>query len=402
MDQLFDRYFLSKKDDPIVHYQVLGNQLATALNETQTPSLFIDAWHQDHMENTLQLVSAQDVPLPDILWQKLYAGDAIILETELGLTLYWWLANHDRLLAFSPDELRREIREPMISVLLTSGFYIGIVLLILLWLLPLLRSLQSLRRNALTYGKGDFSARIKHSRFSYLDDIEQTFNRMADQIDTLVQDNKLISSAVSHDLRTPLARLRFGIDILSETDDPEERIKYQEHLSNDIDEMQSLVEALLNYARLEQSLVSVQKEPVDLAKLLMDFRDSHPVNVITVELNNTQNSVVNGQPTYLKMCLHNLLNNALHYGESRVLVTLSQHNKRLNIHIHDDGSGIPEVQRKTLFKPFVRGDHKNSQPGYGMGLAIAERIAHWHDGSIRIQDSTRLSGAEFVIEFNLL
>ena len=399
MDLLFDRYFLSKKDNPIAHYQTLGSQLASALNKSASPLLFIEAWHINNPNNDLQLVQQQDVPLPNALWQQLYVGNAIILETELGLTLYWWLTNHQQLLAFSPTELRREIREPMISVLLTTGFYVGIIFLLLLWLFPLLRSLQSLRKNALAYGKGDFSARIQPSRFSYLDDIEQTFNRMAEQIETLIQDNKLISSAVSHDLRTPLARLRFGIDILSETDNPIERSKYQEHLSNDIDEMQSLVEALLNYARLEQSLIALPKAPVDLLKLLIDFRDSHPVNVITLEHPNLTQAVIQGHEVYLKMCLHNLLNNALHYGESRVLVTVALNQKRLCIHIHDDGSGIPEAQRNALFKPFVRGEHKNSQPGFGMGLAIAERIAHWHDSTIVIQDSTRLSGAEFIVQF---
>ena len=196
-----------------------------------------------------------------------------------------------------------------------------------------------------------------------------------------------------------MARLRFGIDILSETDNPIERSKYQEHLSNDIDEMQSLVEALLNYARLEQSLIALPKAPVDLLKLLIDFRDSHPVNVITLEHPNLTQAVIQGHEVYLKMCLHNLLNNALHYGESRVLVTVGLNQKRLCIHIHDDGSGIPEAQRNALFKPFVRGEHKNSQPGFGMGLAIAERIAHWHDSTIVIQDSTRLSGAEFIVQF---
>ncbi|WP_196159164.1 ATP-binding protein [Reinekea sp. G2M2-21] len=400
IDVLFDRYFSTEEIDPLRHQKVLAEQLAFALNEQSSPEEFIQAWQNKSPQNELLLLSEEDLPLPENLWQQLKNGQSLVLETEVGLTIYLWLAQHQQLLAFSPDELINREETPMVNLLLTTGFYLGILLLILLWLLPLVRSLRGLRRNALAYGKGDFSARLAPSRFTYIDDIEHTFNRMAEQIETLIQDNRLISSAVSHDLRTPLARLRFGIDILSETENPEERQKYQEHLSNDIDEMQSLVEALLNYARLEQSLVTVQKEPVDVLNILVNFRDSHPLGVVTIDAAPNTNTTIAGQPTYLKMLLHNILNNALHYGNSKILVQVSRTKEHLDIHIHDDGPGIAEQHRSTLFKPFVRGETQNSPQGFGMGLAIAERIAYWHNGTISIAQSSKLGGAEFIIRLS--
>lgn len=398
MDSLFERYFLDDKTDPVQNYLTLGTQLARSLNNTADTEGFIQQWQKDSVKNQLNLIQSINLPLPQDLWQQLYSGESLILESQQGLTLYYWLSNHEQVMAFSPNALATGTETPFVNFLLTAVFYIVLLLLILLWLFPLIKSLQRLRKNAIAYGQGDFSSRIKKHRFTYIDDIENTFNKMADQIETLISDNKLISSAVSHDLRTPLARLRFGIDILSDTKDYEERAKYQEHLSSDIDEMQLLVEAFLSYARLEQNMIKLEKEPVDILSIIQKYIEQTHVSSSSIELkSNEQALVTKGHAIYLKMLFHNILNNATYYGHGKVSVELKKYKNNLIVSVHDNGNGIAEQDRANLFKPFVRGELKENNSGYGMGLAIAERISRWHQGSIEIRDSHLLQGAEFRI-----
>lgn len=395
VDQIFSEFLADERNSPVTHYETLGKQLASGLNASDDPDAFLQAW-QTHPGTQVSLLTQQQLPLPAELWQPLQQGQPLILETENGLTLHYWLARHARVLAMAPQALRNDQQQTLIYALLSTGFYLGIALLMLIWLLPLVHSLRRLRQNARSYGRGDFSTRLPPRRLSYIGDIERTFNRMADQIETLLQDNRLISSAVSHDLRTPLARLRFGIDMLSDTDDEQQRRKYQEHLSNDIDEMQSLVEALLNFARLEQNLIELEKKPVDLLPLLQDFQANHPNGLVQLECQEPA-LTTSGEKTYLRMLLHNILNNALFYGDQAVLVQAKHSGKQIVICIHDDGPGIEPELIPTLFKPFVRGDTSHAHQGFGMGLAIAERIAHWHDGEITAGASSRLKGTEFIV-----
>jgi two-component system OmpR family sensor kinase len=399
-DLVFDRYFSRDSQEPISYYQTLGQQIANALNSDSNPNEFISAWQWPSSKNNLALLEETQLPLPEELQTQLTAGQPLTLASDDGLTLYFWLETHQKILAFSPEEFAEPEVVSLAPIFLTAAYYGLLLLLLGLWLIPLMNSLRELSKNSKAYGAGDFSTRMTPKRFTYIDDIEHAFNKMADQIEMLVNDNKLISSAVSHDLRTPLARLRFGIDMLSDSEEPSERVKYQEHLSNDIDEMQTLVEALLQYAKLDQTLVSLEKEPVDVGDILLAFQHNHPTGVITVE-HHANNSLVKGHTTYLKMLFHNILNNALSHGDHSVLVTTGTNKGQLIISIHDDGSGIPEALREHLFKPFVRGEHSTQTNGYGMGLAIAKRIAQWHQGDIEIFDSNRLKGAEFLVRLPL-
>jgi len=398
MDKLFEYYFWDAQTDPLMNYQDIGFHITQSANNSPDALQYVAQWKEHSSQNRIDLINPNNMPLPENLWQLLYEGDNLILETENGLSIYYWLENHQMVLAFTPDALITQSNTSLIKILLTSGFYIGILLLLLIWLFPLIRSLQNLRRNAVAYSRGDFSNRIENKRFSYIDDIEKTFNHMAGQIETLINDNKLISSAVSHDLRTPLARLRFGIDILSDTEELEERIKYQEHLSRDIDEMQSLVEVLLNYARLEQNMVKLDKHAVSIRDLVIDYAEQNRTDDQTIDVTGSDLPMIaSGQLSYLKMLFHNILNNAVYYGHNRILIELKETKKLLEIGIHDNGVGIPAEKRSDLFKPFVRGEIKENNAGYGMGLAIAERIASWHQGSIEIEDSGQLKGALFVV-----
>ncbi|MBV1909465.1 MAG: hypothetical protein KUG78_09085 [Kangiellaceae bacterium] len=400
IDQFFANYSEESDQDVISHYRTIGKQLAVSINAIDNKVRFINQWNSNN-QNQLSLTALTNFPLPQELLTKLQAGDSLTLESEDKLSLHYLLVNSEQVLTFIPDELSSQPESSFLSLLLTLLFYFSILIFILIWSYPLIKRLSQLRRSAIQFGEGDLSQRIKLSKTSYINDIESEFNRMANRIESLVTDNKLISSAVSHDLRTPLARLRLGVDVLSETVNPEEREKYQQRLSNDIDEMQSLIEIMLDYAKLEQSLVRVDKLLLNLDSFIDDlFNDFAAGFVSNTELSisviNT-NLTVSGDTKYLKMLFRNLLGNGCKYAKSKILVEVVLDHTFGLVRIHDDGVGIEKDQREQVLKPFIKIDSS----GYGMGLAIADRIAQWHRGSIQIGESPQLGGAMLEVRIPL-
>ncbi len=399
VDQIFEGYADNSNKDMIESYKNIGQQLANGIDTLDDPHAFVEQWNKNQL-NKISLTEKKNFPLPVELERSFTLGEILVLEAADKLTLHYFLGNNRKVLTFHPEELRLDETPAFISFILTLLFYLGILFFIFVWLYPVIARLRLLRQTAIKFGAGNLSNRIETTRTSYIGDIEAEFNRMAQKIEMLVSDNKLISSAVSHDLRTPLSRLRFGIDILSDTSDPKERTKYQEHLSRDIDEMQALVEVLLNYARLEQSFVSISMQSVDLSVLLKEcvdyYIDANPQ--IKIELLNVRKeSVIKGDYQYLGMLLKNIINNAIEHGKSKVLINMVLDSNHIVINIDDDGPGVPLEQHGQIFKPFIKGEIK--EKGYGMGLAIADRIVQWHGGKIQILESSILSGARFKIIF---
>jgi two-component system OmpR family sensor kinase len=271
----------------------------------------------------------------------------------------------------------------------------------LLWLNPLIKRLLILRKTAKAFGEGNLEQRVKLGSVSYIRDLEFEFNRMAQRIDDLVSDVKLLSSAVSHDLRTPLSSIRFGIDTLQEVEEPELRKRFEQLISKDVDSMIELVETLLNYARLDQAMLNIDKSKIAVAPLINQIFESKRSDTISFSLIsdvNTMELEVFADKGYLQMLLNNLIQNALQYAVSQVTVTLKKLDHGCEIIIADDGAGIPESERENIVKPFIRGDKtRSSVKGFGIGLAIVNRILHWHGGRLEIGQDEQLSGAKLTV-----
>jgi two-component system OmpR family sensor kinase len=394
IDQYFDSHSDESNRDIISYYQDLGYQIARSLDNINEVNAFTQQWNSQKT-NQLSLVNQKDFPLPAELETNFLSGNALVLESDGKLSLHYFLPKKALVLTFMPDELSNSESTSTFSLLLTASFYIGIVFFVLIWLYPLIKRLNILSRMATEFGAGDLAKRIPLNRTSYINDIEAEFNRMAQRIETLVTDNKIISSAVSHDLRTPLARLRLGLDVLSESTSPEEREKYQTRLSRDLDEMQSLIEVLLNYAKLEQSFIKIEKESIDLAEMLIHYCEHVSTSDCSITLTNFEHPIlVNGYEKFLMMLFTNILGNALKYAKSRVVVEATISENFVLIEINDDGPGVAKEKRAYILIPFVKLD----STGFGMGLAIAERISLWHQGELKVTSSNLLGGAKFQIQ----
>ena len=401
LDNLFSQYQsqAGNQSDELSPYRQLGGSLALTLDKQHEPEQFIANWQQKD-ELTVTLVHLDDFFLPDSLKQSFYGGKPLVFETDNNISIHFIVPSQQKVLIFNIPPVVKESQNSALQLLLTGVFYLGILLVVLIWLYPLIKQLRKLRQTTKAFGEGHLQQRINVNSTSYIASIENEFNHMAQRIETLVSDNKLLSDAVAHDLRTPLARLRFGIEMLQETKKPETREKYQDHLSRDIDEMERLVSVLLNYARIEQAMMAIEQQSIDLNVLISQCVAAVTDGNKIINWYAQGDAMVNGDANYLSMLINNLLGNAQQYANNEITLMVAKSGSKLQFIISDDGPGIAKEKRNELLKPFMRGEQSHEKPGYGMGLAIVSRIAQLHHASLVITDSAELGGAEFCLTFN--
>lgn len=376
----------------------VGTHLSIALSGIENRQEFIKKWPSEGALS-LHLKPLTNFPLPQSLLAELTSGQPLLLETDDSIAMYFYLQRTDELLVLTTVPLMVNQKNTLLPILLTSLFYLAVLLLMLLWLYPLMRRLMTLRQTAKSFGEGNLNQRINVGSISYIRDLELEFNRMAQRIDDLVTDIKLLSSAVSHDLRTPLARIRFGIDTIQEEDDPVLRKRFEQRISDNVDEMVDLVESLLSYARLDQTLITLNKAPVDFSALITTCINNKSQDDIYVAYDAPKQLVfVDGDFSYLMILISNLLQNSHQYCQGRVHVNVTVQGNNIIVTVSDDGPGIPIEQRAKIIKPFIRGEGtENKVKGYGMGLAIVKRIVEWHHGELIIEKSLELGGAKFIV-----
>jgi len=402
-DQLSRNYLLSGQEAPISTVEAIekfGSDIQrlsqTEQLNTQQLTNLLNAWPND-ANYKIELMTLSSISLPDNLEQQLLAGEALTLASADDIVIYYYLANIDQLLMLSSDLIIQQQPFSFKHYLLTSLFYVSLFMLMLLWLYPLVTRLLALRSAAKQFGQGKLEQRVNVGSVSYIRDLETEFNHMAQRIEDLVNDVKLLSSAVSHDLRTPLASIRFGMDTLQEETDPKLRKKFEQRISNNVDEMIELVEILLNYARLDQNLVALNKSQIRLLPLLQQIEAEQADEQchIQLECNDDADIGIWADSNYVSMLFKNLVQNAKQHCQSQVSIKVKKQRKELVISVSDDGEGVPEEQREQIIKPFVRGS--DNRQGYGVGLAIVQRVALWHNGQLTIEDDEELKGAKFTV-----
>ncbi len=408
---LANRYYSSvqkpsPQHDTLQAYKNMGRILATHLskNPSAITSLNTTAIHlaDTHQLPNIQSVKASDIFLPPSLSNKLNNHEIITLEEDTEITLYVAIPQSQNILtltlpsaAVTPPRTRHEL-------VLTLAFYAGMIIVIFLWFYPLFRRLLLLEKTSTRFGKGDISARIPTSRFTYIHSIESTFNHMADRIQGLLADNKLLSRAVSHDLKTPLARLRFGVDVWADSKNQAQSLKYYHRISQDLDEMESLIQTLLDYAHMEEANIKLQQDLTDLNGFIKDVIQTaeHPSHSIQLHLDK-QSPVILADPQYLKMLINNIVENALNYAASTVAIETRTLGESATLVISDDGPGIAEEEVPCIAKPFIKGGALGRKKGHGMGLAIVDKISNWHHATLTIGRCPKLGGAAISVTFAL-
>lgn len=380
-------------------YQELAVDLAGTMDALGERAAIVEAW-QTRGQHRLSLQDASGFPLPASLRRSFLDGEPLLLEADGLVSVYVYMPQSGQVLGLDVPGTEASQPGSSLDLFLTIGFYLGIALVIVIWLYPLISQLTRLRGAARQFGEGNLSARVEEKPHSYIGDIEREFNAMAARIQGLVSDNKLLSRAVSHDLKTPLARLRFGVDTLAEAQSPELREKYVERLNDDLNTMESLIGTLLEYARLDEANIEVRRQHVDLNEFVEQLLSPH--NTADAQIRwvpAAEPAMVWADPRYLGMQLNNLVHNALQYASSQVLVTVSIRDRFATLTVEDDGPGFPEGPHERLLQPFQRGNREDHSGNHGMGLAITSKISQWFRAELSLGQSAELGGAKVELAF---
>ena len=397
IDRYYDSVVQNEKTLPYPGYHaalnLVSDHVSTLINKPEAAKVYLS---RQSLELSLEPVNS--IPLPTVLSERRDQGKVIILESETGISLHHRIGTSDWILTL---ELPPQVpaTDQQIRFWLTLFFYLGVAAILLLWLTPLLRGIQQLTRAAKSIGQGALETRVDNPDGIYLRPLKTQFNAMAERLQRLNENNRLLSQAVSHELRTPLSRLRFALDLLETRVDPQQRSDDMKRMENDLDAMEALINELLNYARLD-SEPTLTFQNIEVEEIIQQRIEQRYEKSCSIKFEpNPPNQKLSVDPDYLCKVIDNLIQNACRHANSEVFVRTNWVEKNFEIHIEDDGPGIPPDQKEDIFKPFIRmlnNDNKRTS-GFGLGLAIAQRIVNWHQGSIAVTRSETLGGAQFSV-----
>lgn len=319
--------------------------------------------------------------VPEVTWIDLITDDRKVM---IGLSL----ADGTRVDA---EIARRRVSASNPHQLLVLMVFTGILMttVAFLFLRNQLRPIRRLARAAEDFGKGrivDYSPagalEVRSAGRAFLD--------MRNRIENQIEQRTMMLSGVSHDLRTPLTRMKLGLSVMEESEDVTA-------LRRDVEEMETLLEAFLDFARGD-ALDDLAELDIDkfLGEIVSDATRSGAQISFAHSSNSgmLQDYTATFRPAALRRALGNLISNAQRYG-SEARVTLSLTPRQWRISVEDDGPGIPADQREEAMRPFVRLDvarNQNRGSGVGLGLAIAQDIARRHGGRLTLGQSADLGG----------
>jgi signal transduction histidine kinase len=266
-----------------------------------------------------------------------------------------------------------------VKMLLTLGILlVGVTTLSLVAVRWVVRPLADLRRAADALGKDIHRPPLPETGPVEVAETAGAFNRMQQRIGRFVEDRARMLAAVSHDLRTPITRLRLRADLL---DDEE----LAEKIRRDLDEMQAMVEETLDFMRGTDQREATR--PIDLMALLDSLIEDAGESGQGVRLEGSVERPYSGRPLALKRCVGNLLNNALRYG-GEVEVSVQNSGRSVTLRIADRGPGIPPDAIEKVFEPFFRleGSRGRDSGGAGLGLGFARNIARAHGGDLLLRN----------------
>nr|WP_218948680.1 sensor histidine kinase BfmS [Acinetobacter sp. YH16031] len=270
-------------------------------------------------------------------------------------------------------------------------------------LVPMQRKLREVSYALNKMKTGNMSLRLPVEGSDEMATLASSYNNMSDHIQRLIEAQRELMRAVSHELRTPVARIRFAVEMMADEDDYDYRLQQVEQIDKDIEALNTLIDEIMTYAKLEQGMPSIEFEDIDLFEVLEQvavetdaLKTGKEVEVLPMPVPVT----VEAERRYLHRVVQNLVGNAVRYCEQKILISGGLDAKGMAyICVEDDGPGIPEADRARIFEAFARLDDSRTRAsgGYGLGLSIVSRIAYWFGGEIQVDQSPTLGGARFIM-----
>ena len=332
---------------------------------------------------------------PDISGERKFSPMDRLLRRELKSTFgnnnYWFSTSQFKnaveiKIKSGGDVIKFLVPKDMVSASSVRLFFLWttlpsfvLILIALIFLKNQTKPLAKLAKAAERFGKGDYVNDFRASGSQEIRKAAFEFDRMAKRINRHLNQRAEMLSGISHDLRTPLTRLKLQLAMLKQKD-------ISENMSKDIDEMEKMLNDYLQFAKTQALEPSTK---INLNDLFASIKDK--LNNDNFTLNKSNKLIeLKGRLLALHRSFENIIQNGLTYGK-KVNVEILKGNRSAIILFEDDGPGIPEDQYKNVFKPFFRLDKSRSlnQSGVGLGLAIVEDVINSHGGNVQLGKSKK-------------
>ncbi|TVU60497.1 HAMP domain-containing protein [Vibrio atlanticus] len=317
--------------------------------------------------------------------------------------LWLRLVGSDELYELSKNKdsyLRKQIKfeNRLIWVFAITGFaFSG---LFLVWRIK--RRLNNLEMATVAFSHGDLLERASEKNSIKLGTLNRSFNVMADKIRDLINSNKSLTNAVAHELRTPIFRIQWQAELLSDLALTKQQSKAIARILADTEEMEDMVDELLYYARLERGGFELLKQPIDANEWLNErftiWEKETTLDLIKVPLKIPASFYVDLK--LFNRAVDNIVRNAFKFADTKIVIELWYTDNEFVIEVHDDGKGVEAEHWPFLFDPFYSANaaRNKGKTGHGLGLAIVKQVCDRHQAHVTVGESY-LDGACFALSF---
>ena len=274
---------------------------------------------------------------------------------------------------------KERIEHPLSEVLLVWSSVVLLLALLGAYFIArqVARPLDKLAQAAQQIGRGVMPQPLPEHGAQEIVAVARAFNQMSADLDANERERALVLAGISHDLRTPLARMRLAAELSADK-------MLRDGLAADVEQMDAVIQQFLDYARLDESETAVS---TDVQLLVQEVVQQFTAQAKSLALDLQKVPHIFVKPLLLKRALANLLDNAIKYGGGEITVQSRQDGDRVILAVADRGAGIPAEQREAVKRPFVRLENARSNTtGSGLGLAIVERAARLHGGKFYLED----------------
>jgi signal transduction histidine kinase len=360
---------------------------------------------QKSLQREIDMVDARALPSPETRLE-IKSGDRITYGAYNGRNVYFAPVHGGTHTLIIENGLDLYRQRP--SLLLHLGMLPLEMLLTvigsLLFSWPIIRHLKALEKGLNGIRKGDLNSRVSIPAGRPIGNMARSFNDMANRLQLLITNRKHLIQAVGHEIRTPISRIHFYLEMITHDEDMNTITRRIEKVREEIEELNGLTEELRTFTEIEGRNYENKEVPIynELLNILDHYEKTRLNLSFTLVGNPDDTTTIHVSPVYFRRVIQNVLSNAVRHARTRVSIRYRLIQSAVFIEICDDGPGVPPNDREVIFEPFTRLDNSRNKKtgGYGLGLAITRRILSLYHGNISVSDNTPL-GAKFTIYWPL-